>query len=302
MSPCLQCFFQLNFASLIKPSLRAMRGKQGDNTMMAFTLNLSNGVLQDLELQLTKARKRGDFNETNRVSAILALGSGHFIDDVASILNIAVSSIYQWLRQFICSGIKGLISKKKPGRPSKLTKSQKKELSKYIEIGPEACGFESACWCTPMVQELIKEKFGVFYNVHYLSELLGNMGFSYQKAKFVAANRDDEKRNEWLENTWHNILKEAMKVNGYILFGDEASFPQWGSLSYTWSRKGKQPVVKTSGSRKAYKVLGAIDYFTGKFFAKGHHGKLNADIYIDYLKAILNKTRKHIFLIQDGAP
>jgi len=39
-----------------------------------------------------------------------------------------------------------------------------------------------------------------------------------------------------------------------ILFGDEArdphcgGFPQWGTLSYTWARRGKQPLVKTSGN------------------------------------------------------
>ena len=31
-------------------------------------------------------------------------------------------------------------------------------------------------------------------------------------------------------------------------------------------------------------------------------GKLNAMSYIDFLKGVLYKTRKHIFLIQDEAP
>ncbi len=35
---------------------------------------------------------------------------------------------------------------------------------------------------------------------------------------------------------------------------------------------------------------------------KGHEGKLNSDSYIDFLKSVLSKTRKHIILIQDGAP
>lgn len=49
-------------------------------------------------------------------------------------------------------------------------------------------------------------------------------------------------------------------------------------------------------------MFGLIDYFTGRFFSKGHVGKLNALSYIDFLKGVLSKTRKHIFLIQDGAP
>ena len=270
--------------------------------MMSFKLNLSSKSVRELTQQLEKARQRGDLNEATRVSALLSFSSGYFIDEVSEILQVAVSTLYQWVRQYLAKGLTGLLSKKRPGRPPKLTKNQRKKLACWIEQGPEACGFESACWVTPMIQELILEKFGVFYSVNYLSQLLRTLGFSYQKAKFVAANQDKEQREAWLQDTWPKILKKAKKMNAYILFGDESSFPQWGTLSYTWARIGKQPVVKTSGNRKSYKVLGAIDYFTGKFFAKGHLGKLNADSYIQYLKEILSQTRKHIFLIQDGAP
>lgn len=127
------------------------------------------------------------------------------------------------------------------------------------------------------------------------------MGFSYQKAKFVSDHKDPEKRKKWLEEEWSEILKLAKEKNAHILFGDEASFPQWGSLSYTWAKKGQQPVVKTSGTRKGYKVLGLIDYFTGRFLSKGHEGRLNSEIYALFLEEVLSKTTKHIILIQDGA-
>ena len=94
------------------------------------------------------------------------------------------------------------------------------------------------------------------------------MGFSYQKAKFVSDHLNEDKRNQWLTKTWPEILALAKKHNAYLLFGDEASFPQWGTLSYTWARRGQQPTIKTAGKRKGYKVFGLIDYFTGRFFYK----------------------------------
>ncbi|WP_197910507.1 IS630 family transposase [Desulfosarcina ovata] len=146
------------------------------------------------------------------------------------------------------------------------------------------------------------ERFSVAYSTHYISQLLKNMGFSYQKAKFVADHKDAEKRKEWLQHTWPEIIKMAEEKNAYILFGDEASFPQWGSLTYTWAKRGKQPVVKTSGKRRGYKVFGLIDYFSGRFFCKGHEkGRLNSESYAAFLTEVLSKTRKHIILIQDGA-
>jgi transposase len=126
------------------------------------------------------------------------------------------------------------------------------------------------------------------------------MGLSFQKATFVGDKQDEETRKKWLENKWPEILEVARKKDAYIFFGDESSFPQWGSLSYTWAPKGQQPVIKTSGSRKGYKVFGLIEYFTGKFLTKGYEGKLNAESYQEFLKEVMRKTRKHIILIQDN--
>jgi transposase len=117
----------------------------------------------------------------------------------------------------------------------------------------------------------------------------------------VSDHKNPEERRKWLETRWPEILKITESKNCYVLFGDEASFPQWGSLSYTWAKKGQTPVVKTSGIRKGYKVFGLIDYFTGRFFCKGHEGRLNSESYKTFLTEIMKKTRKHIILIQDGA-
>jgi len=179
-------------------------------------------------------------------------------------LKISTESIRIWVNKFLVNGPQGLYEKKKPGCPPKLTKSPKKKLDRMICDGPEKAGFPGACWRGPMIQTLIYEQFKVSYSVHYISQLLKNMGFSFQKAKFDSVHIDPEKRKEWLEKTWPEIVKLAKEKNAHIMFEDEASFPQWGSLTYTWAKRGKQPIVKTSGIRKCCKVFGLIEYFTGQ--------------------------------------
>lgn len=269
---------------------------------MHFDLNLSKRQVEKLQELLTEAEYRGRLPEMKRYMAVLGYYYHKSFDQVAVTLQVSIQAVRDWIKQYFVNGPEGLKSKKSPGRPSKLTKAQKKQLSKMIVDGPAACGFPGACWRTPMLQHLIQHKFGVFYSAIYLSELLKNMGFSFQKAKFVAAKKDDEKRAEWLKKIWPEILKLSQKKNASILFGDEASFPQWGTLNYTWAPIGQQPVVQTSGNRKSYKVFGLIDYFTGNFYSKGHEGKLNSESYIEFLLDVLNKTRKHLILVQDGAP
>ena len=269
--------------------------------MLNFNLKLTKTQKNDCVNKLRNAEAKGDMRAAKRIMAILALDEGHTKKAIASMLHVTVAAIHNWVKKFLLHGLRGLQSKQSPGRPPKLTKSQREQLAKLIEEGPEKAGYVGNCWRSPMIQALIFEKFKVFYSVHYISALLKNMGFSYQKAKFVSDHLNEEKRDQWLAKTWPEILALAKKRNAYLLFGDEASFPQWGTLSYTWARKGQQPTIKTSGKRQGYKVFGLIDYFTGRFFYKCQEQRLNSATYAAFLGEVLAKTRKHIIIIQDGA-
>ena len=152
-----------------------------------------------------------------------------------------------------------------------------------------------------MLQDLIQRQFGVEYHPHYICALLHNLGFSYQKARFVSDHLDEAKPLEWCQRTWPTVLRRARQRKALLLFGDEVSFAQWGSLSYTWALRGHQPEVPTSGIRKAYKVFGLIDYFSGRLFSKAHTGRFNSESYAAFLRDVLAQTTQHVFVIQDGA-
>ena len=174
---------------------------------------------------------------------------------------------------------------------------QKKRLVELIEAGPQVVSLETACWNSVCIRVLIWREFGVLYNRHYVCTLLHNLGFSFQKARFVSDHLDAAKRLAWLEQKWPTIVRAAKRRQGLILFEDEASFAQWGSLSYTWARRGRQPEVPTSGKRKGYKVFGAIEYFSGCLFYQGIEGRFHSDSYQAFLQMIMAQTTQHLFLI-----
>jgi len=269
--------------------------------MPSFRVSLASPTLSALKEMLKKAEHRGDLRTVKRVDAILSVIEGYSYSVVASILNVCEESIRLWFKAFLLRGLGGIKSGKSPGRPPKLTKKQRTQLDEIITDGPAVAGYPGACWRSPMIQHLIYERFGVFYSVTYIVQLLKNMGFSYQKARFVSDHKDPEKRKEWLEKTWPEIMDQAKHKGAHILFGDEASFPQWGTLTYTWAKRGQQPTVPTSGIRKGYKVFGLIDYFTGRFFYKAQVGRLTSETYSEFLRAVLDKTQNHLILVQDGA-
>lgn len=269
--------------------------------MCAFRVTVSRRHRQELERHLHTAQQWGKVRDVTCLLAILAVTEGQGCEAVALTLRITPKTVHQWVRRLLLDGLKGLQRHKPPGRPPKLTKTQKRELAQLIEEGPVKAGFMAACWRSPMIQQLIYERFEVFYNVFYLAQLLKHLGFSYQKAAFVSDHLNEEKRHAWCTTTWPQIVTQAKAKKALLLFGDEASFPQWGTLSYTWARRGHQPVVKTSGKRKGDKVFGLIDYFTGRFWYQGQEGRLNSDAYSAFLTRVLAQTQQPLVLIQDGA-
>jgi DDE superfamily endonuclease/Winged helix-turn helix len=170
-----------------------------------------------------------------------------------------------------------------------------------MDEGPVKAGFSGACWRSPLIQQLMYERFGVFSNVFSIAPLLRNLGLSYQKAAFVSDHLDEYQRHAWCPTTWPQMMRLAKAWKALRLFGDNASFPPWGTLTSTWARRGQQPTVKTSGTRKGDKVFGLIDYFTGRFFSQGQAGRLHSTADITFLKRVLEQTTQPILLIQDGA-
>lgn len=268
---------------------------------MEFKVRFTGSTIKALEQVLRQGFREADVRLMRRVHALLEIGAGRSVPLVAERLELNETTVYGWLHVFLVDGLATVRYGRAPGRPSKLTPSQKQRLCMLVEAGPLAAGYPSGCWSTLFLQDLIQHEFGRFYNHHYLATLLRNLGFSYQKARFVSDHLDPERRRCWREETWPAILAEAQRRDALLLFGDEASFAQWGSLSSTWARCGRQPTIPTCGKRKALKVFGLIDYFSGRFFWQHQTARFTADAYRAFLKTVLDQTARPILLLQDGA-
>lgn len=268
---------------------------------MEIRIQWYGATVKELQRRWRAAVQRGQERLIRHLSALLAVGQGRSVAAVAQEVGVSVSTVYRWVAAFAVQRWASLVYGTSAGRPCKLTPTQKERLKALGAAGPLAAGYPSGCWSTLLLQDLIQREFGVLYNSHYLSTLLHNLGFSYQKARFLSDHLDAERRRVWLEQEWPHIVQQARTSGALLLFGDEASFAQWGSLSYTWAPRGQQPTVLTGGKRKAYKVFGLIDYFTGRLFCHGQTARFTSASYTAFLHTVLTQTTQPILLIQDGA-
>ena len=273
-----------------------------EDTPVCIRIQLSRTTVKDLHSRLQHAYQRDDVRLVRRLTVLLDLlvHQGPMAV-LCEHWGLSPSCLYAWQQAFLLRSMDSLVYGHSGGRPPKLTPRQKKRLVELIEAGPLVVGCETACWNSVLIRVLIWREFGVLDNRHYVCPWLHNLGFSFQKARFVSDHLDVAKRLAWLQDKWPALFRAAKRCKGLILFEDEASFAQWGSLSSTWAKRGHQPEVPTSGKRKGYKVFGAIEYFSGRLFSQGIEGRFNSESYQAFLEMIMAHTTEHLFLIHDGA-
>lgn len=258
-------------------------------------------TVKQLQVNLQGAYKLGNLKSVRRISVLLMVAERQSMEKINSVWNVSRQTITIWVKALMNEGFESLKYERANGRPARLTKRQKDKLYTLVKSGPEACGYNTGCWTSVLIQDLIHKQFGVLYNRFYVCELLRNLGLTRQKARFVSGYLNEETRKLWMETEWPTILEQAKALKAALFFGDEASFALWGSLSYTWAPRGQQPEIKTSGKRKGYKMFGVIDFFTGQLVYKGIEEKFNSDSYAAFLEKLLKDVPGTIFLIQDGA-
>lgn len=128
--------------------------------------------------------------------------------DVAKALGCSKRSVELWVQKSD-RGRKpsALKTGKAPGAAPKLDARQKRRLLTLLASGSEAAGFTGQLWTCPRIAELIRREFGVSYHVRYLPTLLKSLGWSVQKPKRRALERNQPAIDAWVAGDWPRIKK-----------------------------------------------------------------------------------------------
>jgi len=271
-------------------------------------LKVGEETMERLKKELLTAQRPDNFRLCRTVKSLLLISEGESVEKIAKIFGISVRTVFGWLSRFMWERFSwlGRMHYKGRGRRPKINGEQKKKLFRMVGEGPEKYGFGCGIWNSAMILTVTEKEFRVTYNPRCLCELLKSTGLSFQKAEFVSDRENDErhlrKRAERENEVWPEILRKCEESEGGIMFTDEVSFAQRGSLARTRAPKGKQPVVRTCGKRKGLKMFGAIGFGDGDFIYTECDGKFSGDSHMEFLRHILSRCSCPIFLTEDGAP
>ncbi|MGL6195029.1 MAG: helix-turn-helix domain-containing protein [Thermoguttaceae bacterium] len=118
-----------------------------------------------------------------RVQGGKLLQKGYAPREIADILGVDTSTVYDWKNLIEKNGFAALVRKPGSGRQSKLTAEQKTELVEIIDAGAIAAGYENECWNSARVSAIIARKYNKKYSVDYIRQLLKQLGVTYKKPK-----------------------------------------------------------------------------------------------------------------------
>lgn len=134
------------------------------------------------------ALRKAFASETNvrakaRLHAAFLRKQGKKIDEIAETLGATKSAVSKWLNKLHYGGVKAAVPVKQTGRPKFLSASQLKILQQQLLKEPAKFGYSGAFWSTRLVQEHVKQKFGVLFVDRHMRRLLHKLGYSLKKPR-----------------------------------------------------------------------------------------------------------------------
>ena len=168
---------------------------------MTPTIIFGRETVKSLNLHVHAAFRVGDVPRIKHICALLLLADQRPAPVVAERLGSGRSTVSAWLNAFLVDRFASVQRRKPAGRQLGRTPGGFAAPGDPGGGGPEAAGYASGCWHSALLHAVSVGEFGVLYPVHDVSELLRNLGFAYQKPRFVSDHLNDEERQQLLRQT-----------------------------------------------------------------------------------------------------
>lgn len=238
-----------------------------------------------------------------KVRAVKMVESGKKKGEVALLIGTRPTTLGVWYSLYKDGGCKALRDNKrgvKSGQKKLLSASIEKKVQKIIvDKMPDQLKLPFGLWTRKAVQELIKREFGVSMAINTTGDYLRTWGFTPQRPKKRAYERDDKKVQKWLDEEYPKIRERAIQEGATIYWGDETSVQNSSHSARSYSPKGKTPVRKQIAKKMNVGMISAIAN-QGQVEFMMFRGGINVALFTIFLSQLIKNKKEKIYLIVDN--
>jgi transposase len=223
---------------------------------------------------------------------------------IAAMLLLAMSTVYNWLKLYKEKGKAALEPQKrgrKVGSGRLLNPTQEEAIKLKITNNlPKDLKLDYSTWSRRAIADLVRAEYGIEIAVRTMGDYLKRWGFTPQKPAKRAYQRDEEKVDEWLNTTYPQIEAKAEEEGGVIHFGDEAGIHTEQINGRSYAPKGETPIIKSTGSRLKLNVISSLTR-DGIMRFMTYFKTMNCRIFIQFMKQVIHSSAgQKVFLIVDN--
>jgi transposase len=245
--------------------------------------------------------------ERRRRRAIELVRQGERPTAVAHFLGVDRSSVYRWRRQ-ADRGLDALAARPQPHRPPRLNEGQLRRLEQLLAQGAPAHGWPNDLWTTARVAQLIHRHFGIGYHHDHVGRFLRQrLGWTPQKPRRRARERDEEAIRRWQAEEFPRIAREARRRGAHLVFLDESGFLLTPSVRRTWAPRGRTPVLGAWDRRDRISAISSITVSpkSGRlnlyFDLLEDNANVHAEDVVAYLRRLKAQLRGPLTVLWDGS-
>ena len=148
-----------------------------------------------------------------RATAIHLLHLGNKPQQVAEVLNVTRSTIYNWVQRWQQSGLPGLSDKPKNGRPQLATPQYIQKLEQLIDSDPTEWGYSFTSWTINRLMAHLERETGITMSDETFRQLLKKHNYVYRRPKHDLTPLQDPEARERAEDLLDTLKKRPIKEN-----------------------------------------------------------------------------------------
>jgi transposase len=195
--------------------------------------------------------------ERRRLRAVQAIADGQPRKTVAAVLGVHPNSVSRWVTAARQPG--GLAAKAPPAPTPGLSDADLRRLEALLVNGAKAHGWPNELWTAARVTRLIARHFGRTYHPEHVRKILHRrLGWTSQKPRRKARERDDAEVARWVGDEFPRIVREAHARNAHLVFLDESGFFLTPTVRRTLAPRGKTPVLAAWDRRDRLSAISAV--------------------------------------------